>query len=292
MNREAESVDAMNLEASSPTPSSEYPKITDKITRAEISQRIKDSVAHNDNGLLESLFNFMLVNDYTPEQIEQEIDYIGLTNPPLLSVLVTWSEQAKDKKKLKILGKAAFLAVVIYSNNKEHTAAIKVIERFKSFNDAPHEFTEAVDNREIESWLGLLQHELDNQVPLTNIMRQLEALRLKHIWSKDLAVFAIPITTAYFRELATDKMLNGDYISAYRDLEQALKLPEEDRTATYQSYADCIVKQINDPLFRSRASKEDLLKLGAKMEYLHDVDFWTPELDISRFHLKNMTGDI
>ncbi|KEQ19243.1 hypothetical protein [Endozoicomonas numazuensis] len=288
MNTEAESVGNVMLDEST----SPYPGLSEKMTRAELSQKIKDAVAQNQTELLESLFCFMLVNEYTPEQINQELDYIRANNPAIQDSLIRWSEEPKEKKKLKIAGKAVFVAVVIHHASGSFAPAIKAVEKFKSFKDAPHEFAEAVDELEISSWLGLLNHELDNQVPLTNIMRQIEALRLKHIWSKDLAVFAIPVTTAFFREQANEKLLDGDFIGAYRDLEQALKLSEEDKSATYQAYADCIVRQVNDPLFRSRASKKDLEKLSAKMEYLHDVDFWTPELDIGRFHLKNMIGEI
>jgi hypothetical protein len=75
-------------------------------------------------------------------------------------------------------------------------------------------------------------------------------------------------------------------------LEQALLLPEEDQSKTYKAYSECIVRQINDPLFRSRASQHDLEKLKAKMDYLHEINYWTPELDIGRFHLKTILGDI
>ncbi|WP_062266105.1 hypothetical protein [Endozoicomonas arenosclerae] len=288
MNKAAESIDnVMSEDKNSP-----YPGLSEKMTRAELSQKIKDAVAQNQTELLQFLFCFMLVNDYTPEQINQELEYIHTNNPDIQSALVQWGDDPKEKKKLKIAGKAAFISVVIHNSNKSYALAIKAIERFKSFKDAPHEFAETVDELEINSWLGLLNHELESQVPLSNIMRQLEALRLKHIWSKDLALFAIPVTTAFFREQAANKLLDGDFTGAYRDLEQALRLPEEDKSATYQAYADCIVRQVNDPLFRSRATKADLEKLSAKMEYLHEVDFWTPELDIGRFHLKNMIGEI
>ncbi|MGI9283216.1 MAG: hypothetical protein ACR2PX_26795 [Endozoicomonas sp.] len=288
MNKAAEPIDNVMLEDSN----SPYPGLSEKMTRAELSQKIKDAVAQNQTELLESLFCFMLVNEYSPEQINQELDYIRANNPAIQDSLIRWSDEPKEKKKLKIAGKAAFVGVVIHHGNGSFAPAIKAIERFKSYKDAPHEFADFIDELEIGSWLGLLNHELDNQVPLTNIMRQLEALRLKHIWSKDLALFAIPVTTAFFREQSSEKLLDGDFIGAYRDLEQALKLPEEDKSATYQAYADCIVRQVNDPLFRSRATKDDLEKLNAKMEYLHEVDFWTPELDIGRFHLKNMIGEI
>ena len=288
MNKAAEPIDNVMLEDSN----SPYPGLSEKMTRAELSQKIKDAVAQNQTELLESLFCFMLVNEYSPEQINQELDYIRANNPAIQDSLIRWSDEPKEKKKLKIAGKAAFVGVVIHHGNVSFAPAIKAIERFKSYKDAPHEFSDFIDELEIGSWLGLLNHELDNQVPLANIMRQLEALRLKHIWSKDLALFAIPVTTAFFREQSSEKLLDGDFIGAYRDLEQALKLSEEDKSATYQAYADCIVRQVNDPLFRSRATKDDLEKLNAKMEYLHEVDFWTPELDIGRFHLKNMIGEI
>ncbi|WP_257280065.1 hypothetical protein [Endozoicomonas sp. ISHI1] len=288
MNKAAEPIDNVIPEESN----SPYPGLSEKMTRAELSQRLKDAVAKDQTELLESLFCFMLVNEYTPEQINQELDYIRANNPAIQDSLIRWSEEPKGKKKLRIAGKAAFIGVVIHYSNKSFVPAIKAIEQFNAFGDAPHEFAEAIDELEIRSWLGLLNHELENQVPLKNIMRQLEALRLKHIWSKDLAVFAIPVTTAFFREQANEKLLDGDFTGTYRDLEQALRLPENDKSATYQAYADCIVRQVNDPLFRSRAIIADLEKLSAKMEYLHDVDFWTPELDIGRFHLKNMMGEI
>ncbi|WP_252176927.1 hypothetical protein [Endozoicomonas sp. 4G] len=287
MDKAAEAIDnIMSKNTNSP-----YPGLSDKMTRAELSQKLKSAVAQGQTELLNSLFCFMMVNEYTPEQINQELDYIRANNPALHDSLIRWSEEPKGKKKLKIAGKAAFIGVVIHYNNGSFVAAIKAIEQFNAFGDAPHEFTEAVDELEIGSWLGLLNHELENQVPLKTMMRQLEALRLKHIWSKDLALFAIPVTTAFFREQASEKLLDGDFIGTYRDLEQALRLPEEDKSDTYQAYADCIVRQVNDPLFHSRASKADLEKLNAKMEYLHDVDFWTPELDIGRFHLKGMMGE-
>lgn len=288
MNKAAEPIENLMPEESN----SPYPGLSEKMTRAELSQKLKDAVAQNQIKLLESLFCFMLVNEYSPEQINQELDYIRANNPAIQDSLIRWSEEPKGKKKLKIAGKAAFIAVMIHYGNGSFVPAIKAIERFYALGDAPHEFTEAIDEIQISSWLGLLNHELENQVPLKNIIRQLEALRLKHIWSKDLAMFAIPVTTAYFREQAKEKLLDGDFIGTYRDLEQALRLPEEDKSETYQAYADCIVRQVNDPLFRSRAIKPELEKLSAKMEYLHEVDFWTPELDIGRFHLKNMLGDI
>ncbi len=298
MDREADFVEAIETgEAIETQPISQFsdkalPKVTDRVTRAELSQRIKDAVAVGNSEHLHCYFNFMLVNEYTPEQLVQEIDYTRIHNEPMLKALVHWTEQVQQQKKQKTAGKATYLAIVIQHEEKRYVLTLRTIEKYKKFNDAPHEFTEAIDLLEISSWLGLFQQELDSQVPYETVLKQLEALRQKHIWSKDLAVFAIPVTTAYFREQSVEKLVTGNYTAAYRDLEQALQLPEEDKSATYQAYASCIAKQINDPLFRARATPSDLDKLDAKMEYLTNVDFWSPELDISRFHLKGMTGSI
>ncbi|WP_153766064.1 hypothetical protein [Endozoicomonas sp. OPT23] len=292
MDRETELFAQAETESVTPYSGKALPKVTDRITRAELSQRIKDSVAVGNSEHLHCFFNFMLVNEYTPEQLVQEIDYTRAQNEPMLKTLVQWTEQVQQHKKQKTAGKATYLAIVIQHAENRFAQTLRTIEKYKKFADAPHEFTEAVDLLAISSWLGLLQQEQDSNVPNETILKQLEALRQKHIWSKELAQFAIPVTTAYFRDQSIEKLATGNYTGAYRDLEQALQLPEEDKSMTYQAYASCIARQINDPLFRARAKDKDLEKLEAKMEFLTDVDFWSPELDISRFHLKGMTGSI
>ena len=292
MDREAELFAQAETETSDLSSNKALPKVTDRVTRAELSQRIKDAVAEGNSEHLHCYFNFMLVNEYTPEQLVQEIDYTRLHNEPMLKALVHWTEQVQQHKKQKTAGKATYLAIVIAHANKRFAPTLKTIEKYKQLGDAPHEFTEAIDLLEISSWLGLLQQQLDSNISNETILKQLEALRQKHIWSKELARFAIPVTTAYFREQSIEKLSTGNYTGAYRDLEQALQLPEEDKSATYQAYASCIARQINDPLFRARAKDKDLEKLEAKMEFLTEVDFWSPELDISRFHLKGLTGSI
>lgn len=279
----------------SPQPSSDsLPPATpdaeneNKLTRAQLSQQIKQAVADNDVDKLQVLFIYMLTHEYTPEQLDQELDYLSANNPALLEALIQWSPKPGEQKKLKIIGKLAYLAISAHFKADKFSEALKAIQALKAKdNDAPHEFKEAIQVLEEQSWLGHMQT-FQGRKTIPEQVKVLEALRQSGIWSKEIAQFGIPIMAAYFRELANDCMDEGKFNAAYHHLESARKLPEPDQEKTNEKFQEYFQRQINDVLFQQRATLEDIQEITARLNLLQHRGIQSQDLSLLRMTLQDL----
>ena len=262
-----------------PTCHDDFPEIAEKATKNQVDGFLKQSIENNHPKQLYSVFSFMLKHEYTPEQIIRALGHIHKGGPDMEPGLLEWSLSHQDVKNKGIKGKALFVAIFIQTRNEHFKAAIDTLQLSKKHRKGvPHDFTEAMNDLEIEAWLGFMQDEQKQGTTPEVILNQLEQLCDQGIWSRDLAQFGVPIGAAYFREKAFQSMEKGQFSDAFKSLDKAIHLPEENPEDTYCLYSNCISRVIHHPQFQSQLTEQLTEALFHKIDQLQKKEFWNDEL--------------
>ena len=282
-------IEASVLERQSPR-DDEFPEIAEKATKNQVDCFLKQAIESNHPKQLYAVFTFMLKHEYTPEQIIRALGHIHKNGLDMEPGLLEWSLCHSDKKNKGIKGKALFVATYIQAHSEHYKAAIDTLELSKKHRKGvPHDFTEAMADLEIESWLGYMKDERSQGVPPKIILNQLEQLSEQGVWSRDLAQFGVPVGAAYFREQANNAMGQGQYSEAFKSLEQAFHLPESDPQDTYSLYGHCISQVVHHPHFQNNVTDKQAEALFQKIDQLHKKEFWNEELMLAHRTLLSLT---
>ena len=261
----------------------EFPEIAEKATKNQVDGYLKQAIENNHPKQLYAVFTFMLKHEYTPEQIIRALVQIHKSGLDMEPGLLEWSLSHSDPKDKGIKGKALFIAIYIQSHSEHFKAAIDTLELSKKHRrGVPHDFVEAMADLEIEAWLGYMKDERREGTSPKVILDQLEHLSEQGVWSRDLAQFGVPVGAAYFREQASQAMLQGHYSEAFKSLEQALHLPETDPKDTYSLYGHCISQVVHHPHFQNNVTDRQVEALYHKIEQLYKKTFWNEELMLAQ----------
>lgn len=256
-----------------------FPDIADKATKNQVDTFLKEAIENNHPKQLYSVFCFMLKHEYTPEQIFRALAHIHKGGPDMEAGLLEWALLHDEKKIKGIKGKALFVAIYLQNHNESFKTTIDTLEMSKKHKKGvPHDFREAMADMEITAWLGYMQDEQKQGIPPKVIMNQLEQLSDQGIWSRDLAQFGVPIGTAFFREKACSAMEHGQFSDAFKSLDQAIHLPDENPQDTYSLYGTCISQVVHHPHFQSHVTEQQVDALFQKIDQLHKKEFWNEEL--------------
>ena len=273
-----------------PTCYDDFPSIAEKSTKNQVDGFLKQAIENNHPKQLYAVFNFMLEHEYTPEQIIRALGHIHKGGPDMEPGLLEWGLTHEDKKVKGIKGKALFIAIFIQTKSEHYKAAIDTFDLSKKHRKGvPHDFTEAMGELEIEAWLGFMEDEQKQGSSPKVILDQLEHLCEQGIWSRELAQFGVPVGAAWFREQALKSMEQGQYSDAFKSLENAIHLPEDNPEDTYSLYSNCISQVIHHPQFQTQMTEQLTDALFNKIDQLHKKAFWNDELKLAQKTLLSLT---
>ena len=268
----------------------DFPAIAEKATKNQVDGFLKQAIENNHPKQLYAVFSFMLEHEYTPEQIIRALGHIHKGGPDMEPGLLEWGLSHENAKIKGIKGKALFVAIFIQARNEHYKAAIDTLELSKKHRKGvPHDFTEAMGDLEIEAWLGFMEDEKKQGTSPKIILDHLEQLCEQGIWSRDLARFGVPVGAAWFREQALEAMQQGQYSDAFKSLEKAIKLPEDNPEDTYSLYSNCISQVIHHPRFQTQMTEQLTEALFQKIDQLHKKEFWNEELKLAQKTLLSLT---
>ena len=268
----------------------DFPEIAEKATKNQVDTYLKQSIENNHPKQLYAVFTFMLKQEYTPEQVIRALNQIHKGGPDMEPGLLEWSLLHQAPKKPGIKGKALFVAIFIQTHSENYKAAIDTLELSRKHRKGvPHDFQEAMNDLEIEAWLGYMEDEQKQGVEPSVILGQLEDLCDQGIWSRDLAQFGVPVGAAFFREQANQAMTQGHYSDAFKSLDKAFHLKEENPEDTYTLYTQCISQVVHHPQFQSQLSEQLSDALFHKIDQLQKKAFWNEELKLAQKTLLSLS---